>query len=200
MNKKIVLTSIKKRLNVGNLLNIIFVATIILLLVYPPAKAMFIRALMKVGFFQPDIRSDIAPMPIPATISFRDSSGRAISLASLRGKVVFINFWATWCPPCLAELPSVNTLYREFRDNKNVVFLTVDTDSDLQKSILFITRHQYQLPVYMQASVIPSNICGTTIPTTIVIDKLGQMVFHHEGAVDYTDAKFADFLKALVAN
>lgn len=200
MNKQTTVATINKRITWGNLVNVLFFGLIVLMLVHPPVKALLMRGLMKVGFFQPNVESNIQPTIVPGSVSFRDSSGNVVDLASLRGKVVFINFWATWCPPCLAELPSINSLYSAFRDNKNIVFLIADADNNLQKSIPFIARHNYQLPVYEQASAIPNEICCSAIPATLVIDKKGLLVFHYEGAADYKNAKFAAYLKKLIAD
>ncbi len=154
---------------------------------------------MKVGLFQPAIPSGIQSPGQLMDVRFRDENGNAVNLRSLRNKVVFINFWATWCPPCIAELPSINDLYMRLRDNRNVVFLIVDADGDFGKSRPFIAKHQYSLPLYQIDSTVPAAMLGNTIPTTVVINKHGEMVYHAEGAADYSSSRFINWLSVLSA-
>src|SRR3546814_399295 len=106
-------------------------------------------------------------------VSFKDKSGNIISLNSLKGKVVFINFWATWCPPCIAEMPTIQKLYTEFKDNKAVEFIMVDVDNNRTKSQNFMDKRKFDLPVYTPASPIPASYFGGSLPTTILLNKNG---------------------------
>lgn len=186
----------KKHLTIGNLLNALFFIAVIVLLFVPSAKAFLLRGLMKTGFFQPEVSSLSKPVQVPY-ISFRDVKGETITLSSLKGKVVFINFWATWCPPCIAEMPSINTLYQKLAANKNIVFLMADADGRPEQALLFLKKKNYNLPVYAATTTVPANISAGTIPTTIVLNKKGEMVYHHEGVADYTNDKFAAYLQQL---
>jgi thiol-disulfide isomerase/thioredoxin len=187
---------LKKHLTIGNLLNALFFIAVIVLLFVPSAKAFLLRGLMKTGFFQPEVSSLSKPVQVP-DISFRDVKGENITLSSLKGKVVFINFWATWCPPCIAEMPSINTLYQKLAANKNIVFLMADADGRPEQALLFLKKKNYNLPVYAATTTVPANISAGTIPTTIVLNKRGEMVYHHEGVADYTNDKFAAYLQQL---
>jgi thiol-disulfide isomerase/thioredoxin len=189
----------KKWLSTGNVLNALFFAAIIAVLFVPSAKSLLIRGLMGVGLFQPKTEQAASSLPIKDVI-FRNSAGRIISLSSLKGKVVFINFWATWCPPCLAELPSINTLHNKLSNNPNLVFLIVDVDNQLGKSVPFIKNHGYNLPVFETITDIPSEMLSGSIPTTLVINKQGLMVFKHEGVADYNSDKFIGYLQKLAGD
>src|SRR5690606_27819069 len=61
-------------------------------------------------------------------IVFNNAQGEPVALSSLRGKLVFINFWATWCPPCIEEMPSIAALYQSYKDRDDVVFITVRSE------------------------------------------------------------------------
>lgn len=137
-----------------------------------------------VGTVQPDV-------------VFKDENNKEISLNALKGKVVFINFWATWCGPCRQELPSLHQLKQAFRDNNKIVFLFVDVDGDLVKSKAFMKKHQYDLPLVAPKSPIPSNFLGNAVPTTVIIDKKGRMVGHIEGSMDYNTKEVIKGLKDL---
>lgn len=135
---------------------------------------------------------------IEQEISFTDESGRIISLNSLKGKVVFINFWATWCPPCLEEMPSINKLKKGFKENDDIVFLMVDVDGNMTKSKAFMTKNKYDLQVYVPNGDIPSNYLGGAIPTTVILDKKGNMVNRIEGGRDYTSSEITEALNKLI--
>ncbi|MBD1391614.1 TlpA family protein disulfide reductase [Mucilaginibacter glaciei] len=186
----------KKWFSKSNIGNVLFFAAILTILFVPGARSLVTRGLMAVGFFQPKTEQAVKLTAVP-DVAFNDATGRSVNLSSLKGKVVFINFWATWCPPCLAELPSIDALHQKLSANPGIVFLMVDVDNQLNKSMPFIKDHGYNLPVYGVASDIPSELVGQSIPTTVVIDKKGEMVFHHEGVADYSGDKFEQYLLKL---
>ena len=172
----------KNTFSKGNLLNAVFIAAMLSIIFVPAVKTLMIRGLMELGFFNPDIGSALASGG--ATISniiFSNSAGQTVALADLKGKVVIINFWATWCPPCRAEMPSFNNLYNKLKADKNLVFIAVDADGDLNKSASFLTNNGYSLPLYKIASNVEELVYSGSLPTTVIIDKAGKMVFAAPG-------------------
>ncbi|MGK9118276.1 TlpA family protein disulfide reductase [Olivibacter jilunii] len=144
---------------------------------------------------------EIAKVEAPAEtsdISFKGEDGKTVTLRSLKGKVVFINFWATWCPPCIHEMPSINELRKTFKDNTEIEFLMVDVDNKIDESSAFMKDNGYDLPVYTPASNIPSDYLAGAIPTTVILDKKGEMAGRMEGGRDYTDPEIAKALNELV--
>lgn len=133
-----------------------------------------------------------------AGISFTDKDGKTVSLSSLKGKVVFINFWATWCPPCIQEMPTINALKEKYKGNNDIVFLMVDVDNKMEKSSAFMEKNKYDLPVYVPASDIPSDYLGSSIPTTVILDKSGDMIARIEGGRDYTSPEIIKVVNELV--
>ncbi|MGV3761896.1 TlpA family protein disulfide reductase [Parapedobacter sp.] len=133
-----------------------------------------------------------------AGVSFKDEDGKTVSLDALKGKVVFINFWATWCPPCIHEMPSINEMKKSFAGNDQIVFLMVDVDNKIEQSTAFMTKNNYDLPVYTPASDIPADFLGGAIPTTVVLDKKGVIVGRMEGGRDYTDPRIINALNELI--
>ncbi|MGN6541451.1 MAG: TlpA family protein disulfide reductase [Ginsengibacter sp.] len=132
-------------------------------------------------------------------VSFLDENGQTVTLSSLRGKVVFINFWATWCPPCKVEMPGINRLKKSFKGNDKIVFLMVDVDGNLKKSSAFMKNNKYELPVYAPASAIPSNFLGMAIPTTVILNKNGEIATRVEGAADYSRPEVLKTLNELMS-
>lgn len=160
---------------------------------------------MEIGLFSPGVEMPTKTALASGVkdlsgIKFKDASGNIVDLGTLKDKVVFLNFWATWCPPCLAEMPSVNKLYEQFKDDKDVVFIMVDADSDLAKSKKYMDKKGYRLPLYQVASNIPEVIFKGSLPTTVVFDKKGRISYNEAGAANYASDKFIEFIKQLKAS
>lgn len=131
-------------------------------------------------------------------VAFRDQKGQVVTLDSLKGKVVFINFWATWCPPCIHEMPSINSLWSTFKGNQHIEFLMVDVDNDIEKSAAFFKENSYDLPLYTPSGDIPPEFLGASIPTTVILDKNGQIVERLEGSRDYAAPEITKALEELI--
>jgi thiol-disulfide isomerase/thioredoxin len=190
---------LKKAVLKKNLFNILFVTFLLVLVFVPPAKALMLQGLMEIGLLKPSLNTTRNPEPAKdlSGIRFMDREGKVVDLQSLKGKVIFLNFWATWCPPCQAEMPSINKLYNQFKSDPNVVFILVDADSDLPKAQKFLDKKKYSLPVYEVASNIPEQLFKGSLPTTVVFDKKGRISFNEEGAANYANKKFVAFIEQL---
>lgn len=181
--------------------NVLFFGLVLLLIFSPAAKGWLLRQLMEAGLFQAEMKQGTPASASPAeanVFSFRDEAGVLRSTAGLRGKVVFVNFWATWCPPCIAEMPALNDLYRQFREEERIVFLFVSEDDDNSKAKNFLQRKGYGLPMVTGGGSIPSAIFSGTLPTTVILDKEGKIAFKQEGLAKYNSKAFITQLKSLL--
>ena len=124
-----------------------------------------------------------------------DKDGKTRSLEEFKGKVIFLNFWATWCPPCVAEMPSIDKLHEEMGDD--VAFVMVSFDDDFEKAKAFDKRKGYGLPIYAPASNLPTMFQSSALPTTYIIDAEGNLALTHKGMADYSDPEFREFLNSL---
>lgn len=132
-------------------------------------------------------------------VSFQAADKSIINTRDLIGKVVFINFWATWCPPCIEEMPSIQALYNKFKDNKDIVFLLVDVDADLKGAERFMRTNKLDMPLYIPNSNLPSSFLGGAIPTTVILDKRGNIDVRLEGGRDYRAPQITQALESLLA-
>ncbi len=181
-----------------NLSTILILAVFALLLFNPGAKAFVLKAFMLTGVFNAGTAKDPARSNSKAIpLVFADSNGTRINTAELRGKVLFINFWATWCPPCIAEMGSINALYNKLKADPQFIFILVDADSDLPAAAAFMKKHGYDLPVYRVTGPVPENLYGGSLPTTIIIDAKGVMVQRHEGIANYDTRSMESFMQSL---
>lgn len=195
-----------KYLTTSNLITAILVVFMLAMFLNPDFKGLVMQNLMKIGLFQlkvPDGPGQLLTGTVikgeDKEIMFKSSNDEIMKLADQKGKVVFINFWATWCPPCIAEMPSINKLYAELRKHKEMMFVMVDVDNNRSKSQKFMDRRKFSLPVYTPTGPIPSSYMDGTLPTTLVLDKQGRVVFKHEGMGDFTNEEFKAFLVRLIA-
>jgi thiol-disulfide isomerase/thioredoxin len=177
--------------------NVLFFGFFGAFLLIPSFKTATMRLIMKTGFFNANIEKPTNKSNA-RSFQYLDAAGQINNSADLKGKVIFINFWATWCPPCQAEMPSLEELYKKFAANKDVVFLFMNEDDDPEKAKTFIQKKEYSMPVSFRAGDIPSDYFTGSLPTTIILDKNGRIVFKHQGMADYDTDKFAKQLKDLI--
>jgi thiol-disulfide isomerase/thioredoxin len=189
---------IRKSFNVKNIVNAVLIMFFIAMVFVPSAKAAVLEGLMKVGFFSPDTSpADETILKDLSGIRFRDVNGKITDLGDLKGRVIFLNFWATWCPPCIAEMPGINKLYEKFKHDPDVAFIMVDSDGNLVKSQKFMMKKKYSLPVHAVASEISEVLFQGSLPTTIVFDKQGRIMYNEAGAANYGNQKFIEFIQRL---
>lgn len=140
-------------------------------------------------------KSDTTTTP---DFSLIDSNGKSITISSLQGKIVFINFWATWCQPCVQEMPSINALKESFKGNDQIVFLTIDVDAALPKSTAYMDSKNFTLQVYAATTAIPRIFYYHSIPTSTILGKNGDIIWHVEGGKDYTSPEIRKVLTDLI--
>ena len=163
-------------------------------------KAGFQRLILHTGLFQPDLDTDQKPhATADYQLHLENFNGGKVQLSDYKGQVIFINFWASWCPPCLAEMPEIEKLYTEL-SGKGVVFFMVSLDKDPEKAKKLLAKKQYPFPAYQLAGSLPSSYPVPSIPTTYVISPEGKIAFSKHGLADYAAPEFIDFLSAMASN
>ena len=125
--------------------------------------------------------------------------GKSLSLSSLRGKVVFLNLWATWCPPCREEMPSIQALYNAFQKNDDFVVLAVSEDAEAKPVPAYVRDNHLGFTVLLD----PRNLVGEAydvsgLPESFVIGRDGRIVAHHVGPYDWASNDMRDALRDLI--
>lgn len=134
-----------------------------------------------------------ATSALPA-FRMRNGRGEIVDLAQFRGKKVFVNLWATWCPPCRAEIPSIESLGAKTDRNK-VEFVMLSLDDNFDKAKTYAANNNMKLPVYYPAADLPQLFVTEGIPMTIIFNEKGEIVFNEVGSANYDTPKFQDLLK-----
>jgi len=158
----------------------------------------FQRGVLATGVIKPPIPSlDQDFQQASTQLFFADKDNRVRSLAEYNDTVIFLNIWATWCPPCIAEMPSIQALYNEFRDHENIRFLLVSMDEEFDKAIEFMDQRNYDLPIYHFRNRAAGVYNSGVIPTTYVISKDGKLIMEKRGLAKYDTPEFKKFLTEL---
>lgn len=143
----------------------------------PPQTAKLVEK-----FHDPFGGDDLTGQPAPS-LTFKSPDNKEISLASLRGKPVIVEFWATWCLPCVASMPQMAELYRQTKD-KGLVLISVDEDEDAKTAADFLAKKNNSWPNFHDSGDIKKAFSQTALPYTILIDPQGKIVFCKIGSSD----------------
>ena len=171
--------------------------TFILLLIIPPTRRMILPPLIRLTTVQArEKQPGTATILQPEDYSWQVMSpdGKMVSLNDHRDKVIFLNFWATWCPPCIAEMPSIETLYRDYGDR--IAFILV-THEEIAVVKAFLEKQDLDLPVYIQRYAAPGIFSTGAIPATFIISREGRVVLEKKGAAKWDGIKTRRLLEKL---
>lgn len=175
--------------------NILFGLFIVLMII--PQSRQFIQIQLQKGLslFSPSIEDEDERIQLQTyQWTLQDTSGDVYDFSSAKNKVVFINFWATWCPPCIAEMSDLNQLYNDYNDKVEFLFVTND---DIEKVKTFLKKNEYTLNVYYPMSNHP-NFEVSSIPRTFLIDKNGNIVIDKTGVANWNGDKVRATLDELL--
>jgi len=159
----------------------------------------FLLVAMGLAFYYQQLQArDRAGFPAP-DFTLKDLQGRTHRLSDFRGKVVFLNVWATWCPPCRIEMPSMERLHRRFRD-RGLVVLAVSEDENGTAAVQpFIDEMGLTFPILLdEDGVIPPRYGVTGYPETFIIDREGRVVQHTIGPEDWKSTQAYQFFDRLL--
>jgi len=156
------------------------------------------RGLLATGLWNADASATpAANLPVvltggaayPYNLPMVTLDGKAINLSDLKGKVVFVNLWASWCPPCRAEMPGIEALYKKV-DKSKIAFVMLSLDDDAAKARKFVTAQGYTFPVYLRTGDLPAPFDSNSIPSTLILGPDGQVAARHDGMAEYDTPEF----------
>ena len=188
------------KIHIGKrVLDIILIGFILLMVFFPgirtPVMGFAQRALLQTGLFNASAEKNLSSATFDYQLRLSDAEGQPLNPDLLKGKTLFINVWATWCPPCLAEMPDIAELYQQV--GGNATFLMISVDRDREKARRWIEKKQYAFPIYFVEGRLPSTLSYQAIPTTWVIGSDATIRYQHSGMAQYNTKAFRDFLQSL---
>lgn len=174
--------------------DLVFYLLIILLLV-PSTRTMLIRATL----FRPKVETQEAlsiMKPSEYHLFLEDLDGNTINLSEYSNRLIYISFWATWCPPCRAEMPSIQKLYDRYGDKIPMFLITSEERSKVET---YLKESDYDLPVYFQRSSTSGIMDIQSYPTSMLISDKGEILVHKKGAADWNSRAFRRTLDKLLS-
>ena len=156
-------------------------------------------ALLKAGVMDIEPQgSDAREQDFTYDFAVKDLDGNKLDMKALKGKVIFLNLWATWCGPCRVEMPSIQKLYHSVdKDKVAFVMLSLDQEGQQRKIAQFISEKDFTFPVYQPATPLPKLLRVNTIPTTFIISPDGKVKSRKVGMANYDTEEMRVFLKDL---
>ncbi len=174
--------------------NIIFLVLLIIMII--PQIRLPIQVLLHKGLalISPSkIENENQKILLDYSWKLKDQKGQFFDFKSSKGKVVFINFWATWCPPCIAEMSSMQKLYDDYNDKIKFVFVSNESNSDITS---FLNKSDYSFQVYTSITEVPNVLSTSSIPRTFLIDKRGRIIIDKTGASNWN----SNFVRTTIDN
>jgi peroxiredoxin len=128
-----------------------------------------------------------------------DLGGAPVSLSAMRGKVVLLTFWATWCGACRGELPKLQSLYRNLKSRNDFTVLTINIDQRSESVLPFVRKNDYEFPVLLDADNRVSGAYDVRgIPANFIIDRKGKIVWDCAGSIDWSNRSLREAVEKLL--
>ena len=179
-------------------LDLIIVLLAIFIMVPQTRKSAIALVLRPTVFiYQPSLLKQ--PIPLLTTSldwHLRTLAGDTCTLADFTGKPTVINYWASWCSPCLAEMGQFRSLYADYGDKVNFLFITNEKRTDAAK---FVKKKNLDLPVYLPIKRYPEQLSTNTLPVTFLIDANGNILMRKSGMAQWNGQKMRNILDAMLA-
>jgi thiol-disulfide isomerase/thioredoxin len=155
-------------------------------------------ALLETGLLDADDEVLIDGEDFDYQFTIKDLSGNRIPFEQYRGKVIFLNLWATWCGPCRAEMAGIQKLYSRIDKEKvSFVMLSIDKDSDHNKVVSYLQNKKFTFPAFQPSGYLTEQLNVPAIPTTFIISKEGKIIKKEVGNQNYDTSRFQKFLEDL---
>lgn len=176
--------------------DLILLVVIALLLIPQTRKPLQITLNKVIAVFGPSVIKEENRATFTYTNwNLEDLNGNRINFKDLKGEVVLINFWATWCPPCVAELPHIQNLANDYGDKIKIVLVSGENQI---KVSTYLNKKDYKLNSYRSLESYPEVLNISSIPRTFLIDKQGKIVIDKTGAANWNSNKVRSLIDDLL--
>ncbi|WP_373059193.1 TlpA family protein disulfide reductase [Zunongwangia sp. H14] len=177
--------------------NIILIVVILALLIPQTRKPLQIFA-NKIFVFSPEVTNEAEREQLSGYNWILESNnGKRVNFSEFKDEVIVVNYWATWCPPCIAEMPSFQKLYEDYKNKVHFFFISGEEHETVKN---FLKAKRLELPTYRMLSADPKPLDGYTLPTTYVIDKKSNIVIKKVGSADWNSQTMRNTLDKLLGS
>jgi thiol-disulfide isomerase/thioredoxin len=172
----------------------IFWLILIIILLLPPVRKGLSTYFIRFTLSKPKIENIVHPeslLQADLQWEFTDSVINTYTLNNFRGKRIFLNFWATWCAPCRAEMPSIQSLYNVTKDSAVFIVVCFEPRSTINA---YFDRHGPKIPIYYCRQGPTGNLLFHSFPTTFIVSKEGKIIFKQARAANYNSEQIKELL------
>lgn len=177
--------------------NILFVV-IILLMVLPQTRLPIQVMINKIVSFSPsEIKASDRERLTDYNWTIQNNRDEQVNFTKSKNQLTLVNYWATWCGPCIAEMPNLQNLYNEYHNDIDFYFITSEQPNTVEK---FMNNRDFDLPIYYFTSEPPKLLQSNSLPTTFVIGQNGDIIFKKTGAANWDSKNVRQTLDDLIQN
>jgi len=191
------LNYLKKKKPLSIFIDVLFVILIVLLVV-PGTRTSVGSLFIRLTSFPPSTIDEGERLALGNSAknwTIYNLQGEAVQFADLNQKPVFVNIWATWCPPCIAEIPGIEEIYHEFKNDVSFVLVTNENVETVKQ---FLKKNKYEnMPVYF-ASNTPLEFSSNSIPATFIVSRSGKIAVNKKGAARWNTSTTRNLLDELI--
>jgi thiol-disulfide isomerase/thioredoxin len=178
---------IRKLFKPGNIFFVILLGFIL----YKPSRIK-IQSWIMSSVGSPEVMNEPKVLsPSDMDFTFYNLEGDSFNLLNFKGEPIFLNFWATWCGPCMAEFPSIEKMVKGHKGNGEIFLISHEKPQVIRQ---FMEEKGMNLPIYYSTKV-PRFVTSESIPLTYILDKEGKVVIEKTGAADWSDPHILELIK-----
>ena len=193
----------KKRVSRRDIIELAVIVTIFAVIYITGSQAEVFgrvqQVVLKTGVMNASELDEEAYIEADYNMQLLSPEGKMLDVQELKGKTIFINYWATWCAPCVAEMPSINALYEKVKDDPKIVFLMISVDREMRTANGWVKRKGFSFPIYKETAPTPDVYETGVVPSTFVVSPEGKIVVAKTGLANYDSRRFRKLLKKLSA-
>jgi thiol-disulfide isomerase/thioredoxin len=160
------------------------------------AAAVFYRSLVP-----PESPSgSLAFLSSAKSLPIYDRQGKVVDLAAQKGRLIVVHFWATWCPPCVEEIPALSRFWEKYRNRKDLTLYTISVDKDWKTIDDFSRKNPNDLPMYRDPNSATAQRFGTALfPETYIVNPAGRVIYRVQGGIEWTNEDVQQRINQLLA-
>lgn len=174
-----------------NWLTLLLAAFVVAIFLFPDFKAFIQRQILMKPSLE-KVENDITFAPEELNVQLKGVNVPDANLADFKDKIVFLNFWGSWCPPCRAEYPTIQKLYEAKKDKVQFVLIAMQDEEQNVKQ--FLAENKYTTPVYLATSPLSEKMLPKVFPTTYILGKNGRILKKEEGASNWNSDSVIQFI------